>query len=181
MTANPKEFYRTYLADDSLSIISKQVIGLIKEERPVHALEFGGGTGKNICAMDGVQGMSLDISFLNLAKAHLHNNLNYQILGDESVLRHLCNFDVVFTVSVLDHIEEVKGIIGEFKRIANKSIFLAEAIVHEPEKYYYLHDYESFGFVRMPFTWTGEDGYEYGIWRYRHTDVRQNSINDDMG
>lgn len=176
---HPKEFYRRYLADDSLSALSREIVSRIKEDKPVHALEFGGGTGKHIRALDGVQGVSLDISFINLSKAHYHNDLSYQIHGDEGMLRHICNFDVVFTVSVLDHIKEIKEIIAEFKRIANRSIYLAEATVHDPEKYYYSHNYADFGFTPLPFEYTGEDGYQYGIWKYTHS--RKGTADDDMG
>jgi trans-aconitate methyltransferase len=117
---------------------------------PVHVLEFGTGSGKNLRLIQQkrpkVSVSGLDISLLNVLQATVKNNLPHVVLGDETHLRHYCNFDVVFTTSVLDHIENVSGIIHELQRIANKAVVIAECLDHEPEIYYYKHDYESFGF-----------------------------------
>lgn len=163
-----KEFYRTYLADDGPSVLSSELVNQIEELNPAHVLEFGMGTGKNLRMLDyGIAVAGIDISFLNITHAIARNEIPCAILGDETHLRHLCNFDVVFTCSVLDHIEHIDGIIDEFKRIANKGIFLAETN-DVPGPYYYPHDYESYGFEKIDFKWNSQsgDGADYFIWKW---------------
>ena len=163
-----KEFYKTYLADDSPSVLSWRLINEIEQCEPVHVLEFGMGTGKNLRLFDHkIVTAGIDVSFLNVTHAIARNEIPFSILGDETHLRHLCNFDVVFTCSVLDHIEHIDGIIEEFKRIANKGIFLAETN-DAPGSYYYPHDYESLGFEKIDFQWNSQsgDGANYFIWKW---------------
>lgn len=184
-----KEFYRNYLADDNFSDLSKKLVQVLQAEEPNHVLEFGCGTGKHLGYFN--DGVGLDISFINITHAHVKKEASALILGDETHLRHLCNFDVVFTCSVLDHIEDISGIIGEFKRIANKSVILAETNSFEGN-HYYKHDYENHGFMKVglekiettckddseptyiyrgtPYTWQSNpqtgDGGIYHIWKW---------------
>lgn len=167
----PKEFYRTYQADDSLSEMSEKLCTLINQEGAVHAFEFGMGTGKHLRRLKqkGVEAFGMDISVMNCIQAQM-SLLEGVALGDEKYLRHLVNFDVVFTVSVLDHIEYVDEIVAELKRICNISVFLAETN-DIPGKYYYPHDYLALGFHRVPedgvpFNYTGKDGATYNIWKW---------------
>lgn len=175
-----KVFYYNYLADDKLSEINNKLISLINEVNPGHVFEFGSGTSKNLKRFDCVT-CGLDISPINLLTAHLRNERQFLILGNEYHLGHLCGFDVVFTCSVLDHIEDIQRIIREFKRIG-KTIFLAETN-DVPAPHYFPHDYESHGFQKIPdFTWAGEDGANYFIWKWSSTtDVKTDYVNDDLG
>lgn len=162
-----KEFYRTYWADDTISDLSNKLIREIVSLKPQHALEFGSGTGKHLSELIdlNVNAVGIDVSAINCVTS-ISRKLNIgTIHGDENNLRHLCNFDVVFTCSVLDHIEDIEGIIEEFKRIANKAIFLAETVdVVGP--YYYSHCYEQFGFDKINFKWRSkDDGAVYYIWK----------------
>lgn len=163
-----KEFYRNYLADDKLSALSRRLIQEIMKDEPTHVLEFGCGTGKNLNSLNSVT-CGLDISWQNITHAYA-KGLPFLILGDETHLRHLCNFDTIFTVSVLDHIEDISGIIAEFKRIANKTIYLAETTAKINE-HYYSHKFEDYGFEKIDFEWTSlpplGDGATYNIWVYR--------------
>ena len=162
-----KEFYRHYMADDNWSDLSSKLLDEVFSFLPAHALEFGSGSGKHLTALTnmGVEGCGLDISTNNLLQSRFKNDNKFLILGDETHLRHLANFDVVFTCSVLDHIVDIDGIISEFKRIANKGILLAETN-DVPAHYYYPHNYESYGFEKMNFTWKGDDGAQYFIWKF---------------
>lgn len=170
MTA--KDFYRTYRADNELSDLSYEIFYQIDEYFPVHVLEFGCGTGKHLNRLNkaGVSTIGIDISFTNCIEADIRYNLPCIIHADETYLRNLCNCDVVFTVSVLDHIENIDGIIGEFKRIANKAIFLAETNDRAGE-FYFPHDYESYGFEKIDFAWTGEDGAKYFIYKWEEENI----------
>lgn len=145
-----KDFYRNYLADDSLSDLSSRLISEIVKDDPVHALDFGCGTGKHSSLLNelGVYTICLDISFQNVLSAKIKHDLPCVVCADELFLRNIANCDVVFTCSVLDHIQDIDGIIGEFKRIANKSIYLAETNSFS-SSHYYQHDYEQYGFKKV--------------------------------
>lgn len=160
----PKAFYRNYLADDTVSELNTKLSDLIKNEKPNSVFEFGCGSGKNISLQNCVT-CGLDVSPQNIIKAHYKNYCDFLILGDEYHLGHLANFDIVFTCSVLDHIEYITEIISELKRIG-KTVFLAEADWHAPDKFYWAHDYKSFGFEKLDYTWIGEDGATYYIWKW---------------
>lgn len=174
---SPKEYYQNYLADDNLSELSEQLIHLIAREKPVHVLDFGCGTGKHLLPLykSGISAIGMDISILNVIHAYA-KGLPCIVKGDEKYLRNFVNVDVVFTCSVLDHIEDIDGIIQEFKRIANKAVYLAETrdIVGP---HYFDHDYTAMGFRRLPFEWrsTEGDGATYYIW------VWHKQKDNDMG
>ena len=165
---HPKDFYKNYIADDNTSPLTYKVIEVITDVNPIHVLEFGCGSGKNISILNkiGINTLGVDISMMSVIRSKTIHELPAVMCADESYLRNLVNFDVVFTMSVLDHIEEVEGIINEFKRICNKRIVLAETndVVGI---YYYPHDYESYGFKDIGYSWdSNEDGAEYKIWVY---------------
>ena len=169
-----KEFYRTYLADNNTSELSDRLVKEILNLNPNHTLEMGCGTGKNLRLINSlapsIAVSGIDISLVNVLHSIVKNGLQNVALGDESHLRHYCNFDIVFTVSCLDHIEDIDGIIGEFKRIANKAIVIAETN-DVTNDFYFSHDYESLGFVKIEFDWTGADGAKYGIWIWRKSEA----------
>src|SRR5690348_14283251 len=129
-----KAFYQTYLADDGLSELNQKLAHEVLKEAPNHVFEFGLGSGKNLKLIQKlsmqyarvVAVSGLDVSLLNVLHATVKNGLPHVSLGDEQYLRHYCNYDCVITISVLDHIEDVDGIIHELQRIANKCVILAE-------------------------------------------------------
>lgn len=159
----PKEFYRNYLADNALGDINLKLIDLIRAQKPNSVFEFGCGTGKNIKLLDPIVTCGMDISPQNITVSHYKNGRNFAIIGDEYHLGHLANFDVAFTCSVLDHIEDIDRIIKELKRIA-PAVFLAETN-DIPGEFYYPHDYESFGFEKLEYRWVGDDNATYHIWK----------------
>jgi SAM-dependent methyltransferase len=164
-----KRFYQDYLADNSISPLSEELLLLIKQERPNSVLEFGCGTAKHLKALPNVpKKLGIDLSLHNLIHANVKNDQNYLALGDEDLLTRLFNFDIVFTCSVLDHIEKIDDIIAEMKRIVNKAIFIAETL-DTPGPYYYPHEYEKHGFQKTGFKWVSEkgDGAVYHIWTWR--------------
>lgn len=177
MTA--KTFYRSYIADDKISPIALQMIYEI-QSGCVHAFEFGMGTGKHLKLLQEkkVSTFGIDISIVNCILAHA--KVMGTAYGDENYLRHLCNFDCVFCVSVLDHIEHIDGIIQEFQRIANKVIYLIETN-DVPAEFYYPHDYESYGFERLHKWKSDGDGATYYLYRWIKVPVtNENHVNDDL-
>lgn len=169
-----KEFYKSYRADNQISPLTFELGRLIMEEKPGEVFEFGCGSGKNLRQFDrmGIVTFGLDISILNVIEAQLTNDLPFVALGDETHLGYLTGFDVSFTCSVLDHIKDIDKIISELKRITRKVIYVAETN-DTPGKYYYPHDYESYGFEKLDFEWKSEtgDGATYHIWKYTHRDL----------
>lgn len=192
---NAKEYYKTYLADDGISPLSREIVNYILKDNPNSVLEFGCGTGKNLrlireqehtYAQSEIKLFGIDVSLINVIHANVKNDLPYICLGDQDLLPKLRNIDVVFTVSVLDHIEYVDDIIKEFKRIAYR-VFLAEPLLDKPETFYYAHDYGKHGFVKLPYQWESDgDGNTYYIWEWRQQPRGENGdsfdwVHDDLG
>lgn len=178
-----KEYYRSYQAGDDLSELNKMLVDEILKEQPNHVFEFGCGVGKNLRLIRKMQGAyarsnvhvsGLDISLVNVIHSIVKNGTEHIALGDENYLRHYCNYDVVITCSVLDHIPEIDGIIQELKRIANKSVIIAECIDDDPTNYYYPHDYFSYGFelIKESKFYSEADGHQYYIFKW----TKQNEI-----
>lgn len=168
MKIHPKEFYRNYQADNVLDKLDWKLIEEMVLLKPSSLFEFGCGSGKKLERMKWYDGNTetcgLDISIVNVIQAHL-NGVDSVIRGDE---RHMPirKFDVSYTCSVLDHIEDVVQIIANLKSISEKAVFLAETNSLETD-FYYKHDYESFGFEKIDFEFVSDsDGAVYYIWKY---------------
>jgi hypothetical protein len=163
----PKLFYSSYQADDDLSDINFKIRDLVLEHNINNVFEFGCGTGKNLKMFHdlGKVTCGLDISPINVIHASVKHGLPFVIIGNESNLGHLCEFDVSFTISVLVHIELINKIIADLKRMTRKAIYLAETndIMNE---YYFPHDYESLGFTILNYGWVGKDGATYHIFKW---------------
>jgi len=160
-----KDYYRNYRADPTLWPLNHKLIELILSFQPSSVFEFGCGTGKNLLGLPNPVG--LDISYQNLACCFV-NKLPNVVLGDETMLPHLANFDVVFTCSVLNHIMKIDEILTEFKRICKKVVVLAETNSRE-DALYHRHEYE--GFSKLPYSYfsppEGGDGCTYEIWMWK--------------
>lgn len=200
---SPKKFYNTYRADETISYLAERMMCLIRKDC-VHAFEFGCGEGKHLRRLEekGVVSFGMDISIINVFLAQAKGiGVAY---GDESYLRHLVNFDCCFTVSVLDHIPDVAGIIAELKRIANKVVYLIETN-DQPGEYYYPHPYEKYGFKKIhelievttkesagreyvqgsPLTFESDaingDGATYYLYKWTKGENESLILNDDLG
>lgn len=166
---HPKSFYHNYHAANEMFPIDKLLIGEIMATGPGSVLDFGCGTGKIIKSITRmvptVHALGIDMSFLNIIHARAQNNLHSVMIGDEYSLAFLANFDVVFTCSVLCHIEDITKIVEDFKRIALRHIIIAETndVVGE---FYYPHDYESLGFTKLDREWLSTTKATYHIYKY---------------
>lgn len=172
-----KKFYQHYEADDNLSGLSFALRDFVMTDKPQHVFEFGCGSGKNLKLFHdlGVVTCGMDISFMNVVNARIKHGLPFVIHGNEQHLGHIQHFDVVFTMSVLDHIELINRVVADLKGIARKALYLAETI-ETPGEYYYKHDYESLGFEKIKdFSWVGEDGATYFIWKWT-PEIKQQEI-----
>ncbi|CAB4177852.1 AdoMet_MTases domain containing protein [uncultured Caudovirales phage] len=167
---HPKSFYHNYQANNNLFEIDRLLINEVLSVSPQTILDFGTGTGKNIKFIHDLKPSivvcGLDMSFLNIIHARAKNELPFLIIGDESHLCRLTNFDVIMTCSVLCHIENINEIVKEFKRIVNYSIFIAETNNIAGE-FYYPHDYESFGFKKTNKSWhSAANNSTYNIYQW---------------
>jgi len=164
---SPKEFYKNYQADNVLDDIDFKLIEVLLDFNPCSAFEFGCGSGKNLKLLKDkskieVDTCGLDISVINVFQSHC-NGVDSVIRGDE---RHfpLRKFDVTFTCSVLDHVEDITNIIGNLQEMTNKAIVVAETNSFN-ENFYYQHDYESFGFEKIDYEYISKDDKGiYNIW-----------------
>ena len=191
---SPKDFYRNYVADDELKPINFKLLEQILKFDPARVFEFGMGTGKNLnmfkdllCnyAKSKIVTCGLDVSLVGVITAKIKHKLDFVIIGDETHLGNIQNFDCIFTCSVLDHIEDINGIIVEFKRIAQKAIVIAETN-DIPGNYYYPHNYEEYGFEKFDYEWKSNgDGAVYNIWIFdkekdKQKRLSQEIMNDDL-
>lgn len=143
----------------------------ILEHSPKSALEFGCGSGRNLAVLQdlapdlGLTGIDANKVSLESGRQH-HPDIGF-IYGDEKTLEAIKpnSHDVVFTVSVLDHIPnpEWRAVYDNLKRIASKAVVLLEPIMWgswdyhkvmveydfaadsdlKPTDYTWAHDYDS--------------------------------------
>lgn len=196
--SNSKEFYKNYLADDNLVELNQKLVHEVLKENPNHVFEFGSGSGKNLKLIQRLQVQysryniavsGLDISLINCLHAVVKNGQQHISIGDETYLRHYCNYDIVITCSVIDHIQDIDGIIQELQRIANKCVILAECIEADEKNYYYAHDFTKYGFEKIKGSdyFSPADQHQYALYKWykqpQITSVKQfvNGANDDLG
>lgn len=169
LSSDAKEYYRSYVANDRVSPLNEQLIQDVLSYSPKSAFEFGCGVGKNLelLKMKVRDHLGIDISekAIEIAK---RKGLNV-ICADESRLKTIENYDIVFTCSVLDHIPYIDEIVKDLKSIANIAIVIAETNTLV-DRFYYPHDYESLGFVKTDYSYTSTLAKEeavYHIWHYK--------------
>lgn len=163
-----KKYYRKYLADTEVRTLNQKLIEIILSYSPKTVFEFGAGRGKNLKLLTDtkptVKALGIDISKNNIKKK-VFDGLK---VGTEDDLPNLGRFDVVFTCSVLDHIEYISSIITSFKEMAN-TIVIAETNSYD-DRFYYKHNYEGYGFKKLDYVYCSNgihgDGATYEIWTW---------------
>ena len=169
VSPDAKNYYRSYIANDLILPLNERLVQDVLSYNPKSVLEFGCGVGKNLELLkDKVPnhlGIDISVEAIKIAR----NKGLYVICGDESTLKTTGNHDVVFTCSVLDHIEYIDGIVNHLKRIANIAIVIAETNTNVG-RFYYPHDYELLGFVKTDYEYTSTQARKeavYYIWHYK--------------
>jgi SAM-dependent methyltransferase len=171
---HPKQFYKNYIADDTVDAIDTKIAQAIENLfAPDSIFEFGCGSGKNLILAQKwawqnrsarIETCGQDISPLNCLNAHMRG-VDSVIIGDE---RHMPmrKFDVCFTVSVLDHIppDNIEQVVGNLQAMATNGVVIAESEMNDPENFYWNHDYSAWGFVQLSQVRSDEDGSIYIIW-----------------
>lgn len=141
-----KEHYRVqYHPQRAMSQINYQVYQYVESLKGVKTIfEFGCNVGRHLIQFRkrGYRVFGIDINATNIFEARFLNELWATELGDEASLEKIPDgaFDLVFTNSVLCHIEEVDEIMNQLSRIAAKHIIMCEA-VEKQGKYWWLHEY----------------------------------------
>lgn len=118
-----KNFYKT---EHSWSKILKEVID---NTSPKNILEFGCMVGRNLLypVKRGIRAIGIDINKPAVDFGKEKYGLDLRV-GDESILKSFADnsFDLIFTVSVLDHMPKIDYVCSEFIRCARKYIFCLE-------------------------------------------------------
>lgn len=153
-----RQAYKEFVAPDTIWPINEKLAEVIRDYNPQSVFEFGAGIGKNLellkPTIPHIGGCDVSESAVEQA----HKLARYYLeVGDESFLKIVTNWDVVFTCSVLNHIPRIHEIIPEFKRIAKKAIVLAET-QDTPNWNFFRHDYESYGFTKLDYEWVSTYG-----------------------
>jgi SAM-dependent methyltransferase len=99
---------------------------------PTSVFEFGCNAGRNLKLIaekvpDGVPVAGVDINEKSIRYGIEHHGLDLHV-GDETALRDYpdSRWDLVFTVSVLDHIPDCRETCRELRRIASRYVVLCE-------------------------------------------------------
>lgn len=140
------------------------VASTIASMKPASVLEFGCNAGRNLQLLRDLLpeaclvGTDLNADAVNDGKAMFGLDLR---VGDDNTLHQFRDgeFDVVFTVSVLDHIPSIQQVSRELTRIAGRFLVLLEIVGPETGKaltmrneqgevipgypYTYFHDYRA--------------------------------------
>lgn len=152
----PKDFYQIWRPTNRKQKIKSLFFHELENNTSV--FEFGCHNGFNLEWIQELHS-NIEVYGIDLNKKSIQEgqkkNRDYISIGDEFTLKHLRNYDTVFTSSVLTHIEDIDFIISELKRIAVNEVIVIETNEFDDRKYYFHHDYERFGFrkirsARMP-------------------------------
>jgi SAM-dependent methyltransferase len=104
---------------------------LVADLRPASVLEFGCNVGRNLAAIaeaaPEARLVGLDVNEAAVAAGREQTGLDLRT-GDESALAGFADgeFDLVFTVSVLDHVADVDSILDQLVRCAGRNAWFLE-------------------------------------------------------
>jgi len=167
MTREQQEYYRKFNNGDKEYEIHEVWLKYINPY--VHtAYEFGCGTGHNMVHLEemGIKTFGSDLSEVAVPLAY-RKGLDV-VCENESILDHLKNFDLVYTLSVLNHIEDIEWIMKEISRIADiQRIFIESPVIPDnAHEFWYVHDYESYGLKKIDYEWESPllPNSKYGIY-----------------
>jgi len=146
-----KEFYQSYNNGHIIYGCCKELMRVIGSVARV--LEFGCGTGKNLNIVVADYRCGVDISAVALEDGRRYYEGIHYVLGSEEYLGMLADsdFDVSFTLSVLNHIEVVGGIVEQLKRVSGR-VYLMES-QDKWHEFCWVHDYIGMGFVETGYEW----------------------------
>ncbi len=123
----PETHWSRFMAEEILSF------------QPLSVLEFGCNVGRNLESLRQrapdlkLQGIDINADAVEFGRRERHLDL---VPADETFFeKQACNaFDVVFTVSVLDHLASPKPVLAEMVRVARLAVLLLEPTLGEDGK-----------------------------------------------
>lgn len=145
-----------FLEGKQSDVVVKTIQQLMSTAEIKSVLEFGCNVGRNLhCIRNKIHSMDMlgiDINEAAINAGRLHFKLPLRVGGEEALTEIPTNrYDIVFTVSVLDHIPEVKPVLKELLRICNQYFICIEpwngknmdAQRHAAREYSYFWDYST--------------------------------------
>ena len=153
-----KEFYKRYVADEQMYELNHVLVKNILSYKPQSVLEFGCGPGKHLVELSSsgiakLSGIDISPKAVEVAKK---KGLDVSE-GTENSLKSIesNSYDIVFTCSVLDHIENIEDLVSDLSRIAKTAVIVAETndVIGD---YYYPHNYLSLGFTDSGYSWKSD-------------------------
>tara|TARA_B100000131_G_C17989845_1_gene562088 strand:+ start:18 stop:605 length:588 start_codon:yes stop_codon:yes gene_type:complete len=131
------------------------VYGYIVGARSDSVFELGCNVGRHLYQLDR---LGLDVFGVDPVERFILEGRSKYGLGDKIVCDdHRClrdmvsnSFDTCMTVSVLNHIHDVKGIVEQLKRVCSNNIIICESFNKNKGKApWYIHNYEELGFEKL--------------------------------
>lgn len=165
-----KEFYKRQKHSSwKITPMRQDMMRRIIAHLPDKVFEFGCGRGETLSI---IRQMGIDVYGMEINKSEVRfaiENLNHEniITGDETKLAMYSpnQFDVSFTIGVLDHLEEnnAKLAVSELQRIS-QWLYVCETN-DVPAEHYYPHDYLAMGFSKIAeYQSDSGDRARYEIW-----------------
>lgn len=149
-------FYQSFDCGETLLPYNLKTLNRIIEINPKSVLEFGCNNGKNLQYLKERLPQTADVFGIDFSMSAIMKAAKKGLdvkLGDENALKNISDkkYDVIFTISVLDHMPNIENTLKSFERIAKKAVFLTETndIVTE---LYFAHDYISKGYMPKDYT-----------------------------
>ncbi len=140
-----KEHYSDqYHPQIKMSPINKKTYEFIKSLDVKTAFEFGCNIGRHLLKFRkmGIKPFGIDINSTSIFYARFLHKLENVEVADELSLKDIPDnsFDLVFTNSVLCHIQDIDGILKDLIRISKKHLMMVEAIKRQGV-HWWRHDY----------------------------------------
>lgn len=134
--------------------------------------EFGCNVGRHLNHLRkvGIDGFGIDVNEKAIEGGKDLWELDIE-LQDESYLACMGSnsYDACITVSVLNHIEKIKDIVKNLKRIASKYVIICECNTKDNNgtiSPWYIHKYKEMGFERIRTYYPGKVGAIYTMYRF---------------
>ena len=110
---------------------ARYLVDIVSDLKPKSVFEFGCNIGRNLLAikeaLPEIELNGIDINKDAIEEGRKHTGLNL-VVGDEQTLGYYPDrsFDFVFTISVLDHMRNIEGVLDSLIRISRKNFFFLE-------------------------------------------------------
>jgi SAM-dependent methyltransferase len=140
------QHWRTYMAER------------VRAYRPRSVLEFGCNAGRNLVEvrrlLPAAKVIGIDINAEAVAHGHEKYGLDLRVGGEELLTKHDERaIDVLFTVSVLDHLPHAEEVLREITRIAGTAVILLEPFTGQSRRVDVATDAPALTTVLYTYAW----------------------------